>query len=179
MSRNALTNSDIAELLALEANASGRPMVSKALRKASRAALLWPVEVVDLLEEDRSLTELNGVGPFISKTLQGWMDKPPKIPAREETRKGFLTITEARSILLANPKWKARYKGDLQMHTVSSDGSGTLHDMALAGLALGYEYIGVTDHSKGLKIANGIDEAIPMPIIRRSWNLWSWVWQPL
>jgi histidinol phosphatase-like PHP family hydrolase len=45
------------------------------------------------------------------------------------------------------------------MHTVWSDGSGTVAEMAEAGREAGYEYIALTDHSKGLKIAGGIDEA--------------------
>ena len=44
------------------------------------------------------------------------------------------------------------------MHTHWSDGSGTVADMAAAGQERGYDYIGITDHSKGLKIAGGIDE---------------------
>jgi histidinol phosphatase-like PHP family hydrolase len=45
------------------------------------------------------------------------------------------------------------------MHTSWSDGSGTVADMAEAGESRGYEYVAITDHSKGLKIAGGIDEA--------------------
>lgn len=45
------------------------------------------------------------------------------------------------------------------MHSLWSDGSGSIQEMAEAGDALGYEYIAITDHSKGLKIAGGINEA--------------------
>lgn len=45
------------------------------------------------------------------------------------------------------------------MHTVWSDGSGTIVEMAEAAAERGYEYIALTDHSKGLKIAGGINEA--------------------
>lgn len=48
--------------------------------------------------------------------------------------------------------------GDLQMHTQWSDGSGTVLEMASEGASRGHEYISITDHSKGLKIANGLDE---------------------
>jgi histidinol phosphatase-like PHP family hydrolase len=48
--------------------------------------------------------------------------------------------------------------GDLQMHTLWSDGSGSVQDMAEAARSRGYSYIAITDHSKGLKIAGGIDE---------------------
>ena len=48
--------------------------------------------------------------------------------------------------------------GDLHMHTRESDGRGTLEEMADAAQALGYGYIAVTDHSKALAMANGLDE---------------------
>lgn len=49
-------------------------------------------------------------------------------------------------------------RGDLHMHTTSSDGKATLHEMVEAAAALGYEYIAITDHSKALAMANGLDE---------------------
>jgi histidinol phosphatase-like PHP family hydrolase len=67
-------------------------------------------------------------------------------------------VTEARAALAKQPAWSAQVKGDLQMHTQWSDGSGTVEDMARAAAERGYEYIAITDHSKGLKIAGGINE---------------------
>ncbi|MCC7341485.1 MAG: DNA polymerase/3'-5' exonuclease PolX [Bryobacterales bacterium] len=52
----------------------------------------------------------------------------------------------------------ADIRGDLHMHTVESDGRATLEEMALAAKALGYEYVAITDHSKALAMANGLDE---------------------
>jgi len=49
-------------------------------------------------------------------------------------------------------------RGDLQMHTKASDGKNSIEEMALAGKALGYEYISLTDHSKAVTVANGLDE---------------------
>ncbi|MBL0160222.1 MAG: DNA polymerase/3'-5' exonuclease PolX [Bryobacterales bacterium] len=49
-------------------------------------------------------------------------------------------------------------RGDLHMHTRESDGRATLEEMAEAAKAMGYEYIAVTDHSKALAMANGLDE---------------------
>jgi DNA polymerase (family X) len=49
-------------------------------------------------------------------------------------------------------------RGDVHMHTRESDGRGTLEDMARAAAALGYEYLVITDHSKALAMANGLDE---------------------
>lgn len=52
----------------------------------------------------------------------------------------------------------ADIRGDVHMHTRESDGRGTLEDMARACAALGYEYLVITDHSKALAMANGLDE---------------------
>lgn len=49
-------------------------------------------------------------------------------------------------------------RGDLHMHTTESDGRATLAEMAEAAAALGYEYIAITDHSKALAMANGLNE---------------------
>ena len=43
------------------------------------------------------------------------------------------------------------------MHSTWSDGEGSIADMAKAAIARDYEYIAITDHAKGLKIAGGID----------------------
>jgi DNA polymerase (family 10) len=49
-------------------------------------------------------------------------------------------------------------RGDLHMHTTETDGRATLQEMAEAAHALGYRYIAITDHSKALAMANGLDE---------------------
>jgi DNA polymerase (family 10) len=48
--------------------------------------------------------------------------------------------------------------GDLHMHTRETDGRATLEEMAAECRAMGYEYIAITDHSKALAMANGLDE---------------------
>ncbi|MEA3372325.1 MAG: DNA polymerase/3'-5' exonuclease PolX [Campylobacterota bacterium] len=49
-------------------------------------------------------------------------------------------------------------KGDLHIHTNYTDGAASIKEMALAAKAKGYEYIAVTDHTKHLTIAHGLDE---------------------
>jgi DNA polymerase (family X) len=49
-------------------------------------------------------------------------------------------------------------KGDLQMHTTASDGKNSTEEMAEAARALGHEYIAITDHSKAVTVANGLNE---------------------
>ena len=49
-------------------------------------------------------------------------------------------------------------KGDLHVHSNWSDGNNTIEEMASAAKGLGYEYLAITDHTKGLGVANGLDE---------------------
>ncbi len=48
-------------------------------------------------------------------------------------------------------------RGDLQMHTTASDGKNSLREMAEAAREKNYEYIAITDHSKRVSMANGLD----------------------
>ena len=49
-------------------------------------------------------------------------------------------------------------RGDLHMHTTVTDGRDDLDAMAAAAHRLGHSYIAITDHSKALAMANGLDE---------------------
>jgi histidinol phosphatase-like PHP family hydrolase len=152
-----LDNGQIAELLAREAEqATGT--LQRAFRRAARRAFLWPEEATALLHQGRSITEFAGIGPYLEKVIIRWVEDPPEMPAPPEIRANFLTLAKARAILAANPALRMRLRGDLQMHTRWSDGSGAVRDMAQSALEHGYEYIAITDHAKSLKIAGGIDE---------------------
>ena len=152
-----ITNAHIAEFLAVEsATAEGNKL--KALRRASRLALAWPVEAGELLSAGQSLTGLPGVGPWIAGRIETLAEDPPEAPAPPPIHDDFMTFAGALATLATDDSWSRALKGDLQMHTVYSDGKESIEDMARAGMDLGYEYVAVTDHSKGLRIAGGIDE---------------------
>ncbi|MFL6584383.1 MAG: PHP domain-containing protein [Chthoniobacterales bacterium] len=154
-----LSNSQLAELLAREAE-SAEGIRQRALRRAARSAWLWPEHAANLLSEGRDLTELHGVGPFIAGQLRRWIDATPQPrPTAPPLRRDFLALADARVLLARQPKWQMQLRGDLQMHTHWSDGSGTTAEMAEAAAERRYEYIAITDHTKGLSIAGGIDEA--------------------
>jgi len=53
---------------------------------------------------------------------------------------------------------KSDIRGDVHMHTNASDGHNTIREMAEAALAVGYQYIAITDHSKNLAMTNGLDD---------------------
>jgi histidinol phosphatase-like PHP family hydrolase len=153
-----LSNTDLAELLAQQAERQ-TGILPRAFRRAARSAFLWSENAADLVEQNRPLTDLRGIGPFIAKQLLRWIDKPPQLSKRiPEIRQNFISLSEARRQLAIKAGWSKKLRGDLQMHTRWSDGSGTIGEMADAARERSYEYIAITDHSKGLKIAGGIDE---------------------
>ncbi len=152
----AISNRQIAELLAL-AGEQAEGYKRKAFFRAAHAAFIWPVEAAELIEEGRSLTELPSIGPFLAKEIARWVEAP-EFPAPPPVRRNFITLADAHRILAAHPEARAELKGDLQMHTEWSDGSGKIRDMVDAAIGRGYGYISITDHTKGLKIAGGIDE---------------------
>jgi DNA polymerase (family X) len=50
-------------------------------------------------------------------------------------------------------------KGDLHVHSKWSDGTSSIEEVARAAQRKGYQYIAITDHSKSLRIAHGLDES--------------------
>jgi DNA polymerase (family 10) len=80
----------------------------------------------------------------------GWIE-----PELRENR-GEIELAEASPLprLVAT----ADIRGDLHMHTTATDGREDIATMAEAAHRLGYRYIAITDHSKTLAMANGLDE---------------------
>ncbi len=62
---------------------------------------------------------------------------------------------------------RTNIRGDLHMHTTATDGHNSIREMAEAALARGYGYIAITDHSKFLAMANGLDEKRALQQIQR------------
>jgi len=62
---------------------------------------------------------------------------------------------------------EADLQGDVHMHTVETDGKCTIEEMALAARDRGYKYMAITDHSKNLAFANGLDDKRAVEHIKR------------
>jgi DNA polymerase (family 10) len=58
-------------------------------------------------------------------------------------------------------------QGDVHMHTVETDGRNSIEEMAEAAKARGYKYLAITDHSKNLAFANGLDDKRALEHIKR------------
>jgi DNA polymerase (family X) len=58
-------------------------------------------------------------------------------------------------------------RGDVHMHTYATDGKNSIIEMAEAGIARGYGYIAITDHSKNLSMVNGLDDERALDHLRQ------------
>ena len=74
-----------------------------------------------------------------------------------ELRENRGEIAMARSGLLPQLLELSDLRGDLHVHTKASDGRNTLHEMVLAGKSYGFEYLAITEHSRRLTVAHGLD----------------------
>jgi DNA polymerase (family 10) len=58
-------------------------------------------------------------------------------------------------------------QGDVHMHTIETDGRCTIEDMAGAARERGYKYMAITDHTKNLAFANGLDDKRAVEHLRK------------
>jgi hypothetical protein len=82
--------------------------------------------VAQVAVQNRSLTELRSIGPFIDRQIRSWIDKPSRSNKKTpEIRRDFISMTEAKRALARETGWAKNLRGDLQMHTRWSNGSQT------------------------------------------------------
>jgi DNA polymerase (family 10) len=151
-----LSNTQLAELLAV-ASEREEGHRARSLRRAAWYALAWDEEAAVLAEEER-LTELQAVGPWVAARIQALLEDPPEPVEPPPLREGFLSLAEAHRIVAEQPDLRTALRGDHQMHTTYSDGRASLSEMVEAAAGHGHTHVAVTDHSKGLRIARGMDE---------------------
>ncbi len=95
------------------------------------------------------LERFTGEESFYRRTGLPWI--PP------ELREGGLEILAAEQGRLPILLEEGDLRGDLHVHTSWSDGRDNIEAMALAARDMGYEYLAITDHSRGRGIARGLD----------------------
>lgn len=125
-------------------------------RARAFSAASWSIALqrpdLDTLHRRNELTSLEGVGAGIARVLAGLIEdgesryldrlrEQMRQPARDdESDLDFAT-----------------YQGDLHSHTKWSDGRATMLEMAQGAQALGYRYLGITDHSPRITVVHGLD----------------------
>jgi putative hydrolase len=96
------------------------------------------------------LTDLPGIGPTTAKVITEALDG--EVPA-------YLEHLEAETVLDPGEgaELRAALRGDCHTHSTWSDGGAPIEKMARTAIALGHEYMVLTDHSPRLTVAHGLN----------------------
>jgi putative hydrolase len=122
----------------------------RAFRTAAKSVRDAGAEAVAALSAEGRIKELPGVGDktaaVISQALEG------------RTPDYLVRLQESRPEPVKGPGAALRVllKGDLHLHSDWSDGGSPIRAMAETAIALGHEYMALTDHSPRLTVANGL-----------------------
>jgi len=114
-----------------------------------------------------SLAELDTNEPVAGKTEEEIYSKLKLDYIPPELRENCGEIEAAENHALPNLITEADLQGDVHMHTVETDGRCTIEEMADAARERGYKYMAITDHSKNLAFANGLDDKRALEHIAR------------
>src|SRR5205085_4908353 len=114
-----------------------------------------------------SLAELDNQKPVAGKTEEEIYAKLKLDYIPPEMRENQGEIEAAERHALPELITEKDLQGDVHMHTVETDGRCTIEEMAEAARARGYKYMAITDHSKNLAFANGLDDKRAEEHIRR------------
>ncbi len=114
-----------------------------------------------------SLATLEDEKPVAGKTEEEIYAKLKLDYIPPEMRENLGEIDLAQSHSLPQLITQKDIQGDVHMHTVETDGKNTIAEMAEAAKARGYKYMAITDHSKNLAFANGLDDKRAVEHIQR------------
>src|SRR6201998_2579265 len=126
--------------------------------KAHNVALRQRALKMGYTLNEYSLATLDGGTPVAGKTEEEIYAKLNLDYIPPEMRENLGEIDLARDHALPQLITQADLQGDVHMHTVETDGRNTIEEMAEAAKARGYKYMAITDHSKNLAFANGLDD---------------------
>ncbi len=127
-------------------------------RAKAFAAAAWSIALqrpdLENLARNGALTTLEGVGEGIARVLTDLLANGHSRyleRLREEMKQPALADETALDF--------ADYRGDVHSHSTWSDGRATILEMARGAEAMGYRYLGVTDHSPRITVVHGLDAA--------------------
>ncbi|MCE9622434.1 MAG: PHP domain-containing protein [Actinomycetia bacterium] len=121
------------------------------VRALEVARALPPDELAERAKAD-TLTELDGIGDSSATVIQ---------QALAGGEVAYLAELEAKTQLPITPEgavYRNALLGDLHMHSRWSDGGATIEAMARTAVAIGHQYMVLTDHSPRLTVAHGLSE---------------------
>ena len=124
----------------------------RAFRNARAIVAELPTDELADRVERGTLTDLDGIGPSTGGVIADAVAGRPSSYLDKLERESRIELNEGAEI-------RDALRGDCHSHTVWSDGGAPLETMARTAMALGHEYLVVTDHSARLTIAHGLDAA--------------------
>jgi DNA polymerase (family X) len=135
--------------------------------KAHNVALRQRALKMGYTLNEYSLATLEGEKPVAGKTEEEIYAKLKLDYIPPEMRENLGEIDLAQNHALPQLITQTDLQGDVHMHTVETDGRNTIEEMAQAARERGYKYMAITDHSKNLAFANGLDDKRALEHIAR------------
>jgi DNA polymerase (family X) len=135
--------------------------------KAHNVALRQRALKMGYTLSEYSLAKLDTEEPVAGKTEEEIYAKLKLDYIPPELRENCGELDAAETHTLPALISQADLQGDVHMHTVETDGRNTIEEMADAAAEHGYKYMAITDHSKNLAFANGLDDKRALEHIKR------------
>jgi DNA polymerase (family 10) len=135
--------------------------------KAHNVALRQRALKMGYTLSEYSLAKLDNEKPVAGKTEEEIYAKLKLDYIPPELRENLGELDAAEAHILPKLITQADLLGDVHMHTVETDGRNTIEEMAEAAVEHGYKYMAITDHSKNLAFANGLDDKRAVEHIQR------------
>lgn len=153
-----LTNGLQVDVRLLEKENFGAALLYFTGSKEHNVALRGRANDMGLTLNEYALATLKGEKPVAGRTEEEIYAKLKLDYVPPELRENTGEIAAAEQHKLPHLLTLKDMKGDLQMHSTASDGKNSIEEMAEAARKLGHQYIAITDHSKAVTVANGLDE---------------------
>jgi len=162
-----LTNGLQVDVRLLEKENFGAALLYFTGSKEHNVALRGRANDMGLTLNEYALATLKGEKPVAGRTEEEIYAKLRLDYIPPELRENTGEILAAEQHKLPHLLTLKDIKGDLQMHSTASDGKNSIEEMAEAARKLGHEYIAITDHSKAVTVANGLDEKRAAALIKK------------
>lgn len=122
----------------------------EAYRRAAGVILPLGEDEVRRRVGDGTLQELAGIGPSTSAVIE------QAVAGRVPDKLAELEAAGEGPLVAGGEPMRALLRGDLHTHSDWSDGGSPIEEMVASAMELGHEYLALTDHSRGLRVANGL-----------------------
>jgi len=133
-----------------------RQQEKERFRAKAFSAAAWSIVLarpdLDELARTDSLTSIDGVGEGIARVLKDLVETGQSRYLNRLREQMQQPARDDESALDFH-----RYQGDVHSHTDWSDGRATMLEMARGAHALGYRYLGITDHSPRITVVHGLN----------------------